>query len=70
MEKQELIDIIKKFSMSGWDLIAKPAMVYLEKGDNQGELIAAIIEADQVCGSCGCELDPLYKRFLKLKNLL
>lgn len=29
-------------------------------------LIAAIEQADKECGSCGCDLDPLYKRTLEL----
>lgn len=31
-------------------------------------LIASIKQADRECGSCGCELDPLYKRALVLLN--
>ena len=29
-------------------------------------MIAAIEEADRLCGNCGCALDPLYKRVLTL----
>ena len=34
------------------------------------ELIAAVEQADEECGSCGCEYDALYKRFLALKSAL
>jgi hypothetical protein len=30
------------------------------------ELVAAVKKADNECGSCGCEFDPLYKRALVL----
>ena len=30
------------------------------------DLIKAIGQADEVCGNCGCSLDPLYKSALKL----
>ena len=29
-------------------------------------LIEAIRQADAVCGRCGCELDPLYRRAIAL----
>ena len=29
-------------------------------------LVSAIKQADKECGTCGCELDPLYKRALEL----
>ena len=29
-------------------------------------LVSAIRQADEECGSCGCEFDPLYKRALEL----
>lgn len=31
-----------------------------------GYLVSAIKQADKECGSCGCELDPLYKKALEL----
>ncbi|HBG00420.1 MAG TPA: hypothetical protein DDW87_02435 [Firmicutes bacterium] len=62
----ELRAIMTKFAQSGWDLIDLPAKAWLEgKGDKQ-ELTAAIKQADRECGSCGCALDPLYKRALEL----
>jgi hypothetical protein len=66
----ELNVIVNKFIDSGWDLIAEPAKKYLEDKSNKQEFIDAVIEADKQCGSCGCELDPLYKKFIKLKELL
>jgi CotS family spore coat protein len=37
---------------------------------NKEAFITAIEQADQECGSCGCEFDPLYKKFLAMKDLL
>lgn len=51
---EELKFIMEKFVASGWDLISIPAQQWLEG------------KADKECGSCGCELDPLYKRALEL----
>ena len=62
----ELKTIMKKFASSGWDLIAVPAQQWLDgKGDND-TLVSAIKQDDKECGTCGCELDPLYKRALEL----
>lgn len=66
----ELKEIIKKFSNSGWDLIEKPAQDWLNGVNNKDELLASIEQADKECGSCGCEFDQLYKRALELKDLL
>ncbi|MPN56514.1 hypothetical protein SDC9_204204 [bioreactor metagenome] len=63
---KELMHILKKFSESGWDLIAVPSTAWLQGKDNKDELTAAIKEADKSCGSCGCEFDPLYKRALEI----
>lgn len=69
----ELITIITKFSESGWDLIDAPSLAWLNANNDKEvpetvttELIAAIKKADDECGSCGCEFDPLYKRALVL----
>lgn len=69
MANVEIIEIIKKFSESGWELIDAPSKRWL--GDNKSliataELIKAVEQADKECGSCGCEFDPLYKRALEL----
>ena len=49
-----------------WELIAAPARGWLEGRTDRDALVAAIRQADRECGSCGCELDPLYKRALAL----
>ena len=59
---EELKNIMEKFVESGWDLIASPAEKWLNGVANKEELIAALKEADKECGSCGCELDSLYKK--------
>ena len=66
---QELISIITKFSECGWDLIDAPSKAWLNDKDNTEKttaLITAVKQADVECGSCGCEMDPLYKQALKL----
>jgi hypothetical protein len=63
---EELKTILDKFAESGWDLIDEPAKKYLCGVDNRITLIKAIEQADEQCGSCGCEFDPLYKRALEL----
>ena len=62
----ELNEILQKFVDSGWDLIADPAQAWLNGDDNKAELVEAVKTADEECGSCGCEFDPLYKRALVL----
>ena len=66
MEEVELRGIVKRFAQSGWDLIAQPAKDYLDGADCREELVEAVRQADEECGSCGCEYDALYKRFLVL----
>ena len=68
--REELIQIMTKFSESGWDLIDTPSKSWLEGKGDTSKLIAAIEQADKECGSCGCDFDPLYKRALSLKELL
>ena len=63
---EELKTILAKFAESGWNLIDVPAKEYLCGVDNRITLIKAIEQADEQCGSCGCEFDPLYKRALEL----
>lgn len=47
-------------------MISVPAKAWLEgKGDKEA-LVVAIEQANEECGSCGCELDPLYKKALDL----
>jgi hypothetical protein len=64
--REELIQILTKFAASGWDLIAAPSKAWLEGDGDKAALIAAIQQADTECGSCGCELDPLYKKALSI----
>ena len=63
---EELKAIMEKFAASGWDLIAAPAQQWLDGNADKDNLVSAIRQADTECGSCGCELDPLYKRALEL----
>lgn len=63
---EELRTIMEAFVASGWELIAVPAQRWLNGTADREALIAAIRRADAECGSCGCELDPLYKRALEL----
>ncbi|MDY4518899.1 MAG: hypothetical protein SPE01_09795 [Candidatus Spyradocola sp.] len=63
---EELRTIMEAFVASGWELIAEPAQQWLNGTADRKAFIAAIRRADAECGSCGCELDPLYKRALEL----
>lgn len=65
---EELKGIVTKFAESGWDLIDAPSKTWLdgETSVNKAALIAAVEKADAECGSCGCDMDPLYKRALEL----
>ena len=70
MEEHELRIILKRFADSEWELIAAPANAYLDGEDCNDWLIAAVEQANEECGSCGCEYDALYRRFLELKQEL
>ena len=48
--------------------IVNPAQAWLDGKGNTEALISAIKQADKECGSCGCELDPLYKKALEILN--
>lgn len=63
---EELKAIMEKFAASGWDLISVPAQQWLDGSFDKEALVTAIKQADKECGSCGCDLDPLYKRALEL----
>ncbi len=63
---EELKSIMEKFVASGWELISVPAKEWLDGKSDKDVLISAIKQADKECGSCGCELDLLYKRALEL----
>ncbi len=72
-KSNELTIILTKFAESGWDVIDTPSKTWLE-AEQAGKLtneinlslINAVKQADEECGSCGCEFDPLYKRALEL----
>lgn len=70
MEEHELRTILKRFADSGWELLSVPANAYLCGESCKDKLISAVEQADEECGSCGCEYDALYKRFLALKHAL
>ena len=70
MENLELTNIVKRFADSGWTLLAVPAANYLKDKNTSDQLITAVKEADKQCGTCGCDFDPLYKRFLELVSNL
>lgn len=67
---EELRIILEKFAKSGWSLIAIPSKAYLDGNGTKEDLIKAIEQADKECGNCGCEFDSLYKKCIKLKELL
>jgi len=73
ISNHELFSIIKTFADSEWDLIDAPAKAWLNAKEDPEksktatiELIDAVKKADVECGNCGCEMDPLYKKALKL----
>ena len=63
---EELNEILQKFAASGWELIAVPSRAWLDGQGDRDKLAAAIRQAAAECGSCGCELDLLYKKALTL----
>jgi hypothetical protein len=72
-QENELTKVITKFAESGWDVIDTPSKIWLNANINgeipeaiTAELVDAVKKADNECGNCGCEFDPLYKRALVL----
>ncbi|MDR2545948.1 MAG: hypothetical protein LBC96_00355 [Lachnospiraceae bacterium] len=68
-KSEELVSIVTKFAESGWDLLDAPAKKWLavtDCADSDKALITAIKQAVTDCGSCGCEMDTLYKKALVL----
>jgi len=63
---EALHGILERFAASGWELIADPARKWLDGKGDRAVLRAAIQQAERECGSCGCELDPLYQRALEM----
>lgn len=70
LDNDELKIILDKFADSGWEMISTPSRRYLNGDETRENLIKAIEQAANECGSCGCEYDPLYKRFFELRDLL
>ncbi|MGI5864833.1 MAG: hypothetical protein ACOX6T_22675 [Myxococcales bacterium] len=66
----ELREIIATFAKSGWDLIAEPSKRWLNGDCNKEELLAAVKQANELCGACGCAYDSLYKQVLASEALL
>ncbi len=69
VKNEELNEIITKFAGSGWDILDGPSKAWLNGEISEEGLITVIKQADSECGSCGCELDPLYKRALELLSV-
>ncbi len=69
-EQTEFRSIIETFAACGWDVLDGPAQTWLKDPASYPALLEAIKAADLACGSCGCELDPLYKRALALAAVL
>jgi hypothetical protein len=70
-KNERMTELATKFAESGWDVIDAPAKKWLSVTDccdTNNELIKALKQADEECGSCGCEMDPLYKEALTLLN--
>ena len=65
---EKLNQIMERFVISGWDLIAVPARNWLAGKRNVPAMIAAIQQAEAECGGCGCEMDSLYPQALALLN--
>ncbi|MCL1900973.1 MAG: hypothetical protein FWG51_01065 [Firmicutes bacterium] len=65
-KNEELKTILKKFAELNWELINKPSKAWIEGKNNTEELLIVLKKAEEECGSCGCEFDPLYKRAYEL----
>ena len=69
MIDNELQKIVEKFAASGWEMIDVPSKAWLadmNSATKKQKLIEAVKKADKDCGTCGCELDALYKKALTL----
>ena len=74
--REKLAEIIRKLADSDYALVSEPAKLWLASMDDaEGSkaaskaLTAALEQAVKECGSCGCELDALYKKALAMKDL-
>ncbi len=63
---EELRKILQIFVDSGWELISGVSQDWLDGKGDKAALVTAIQQADAECGSCGCDMDPLYKKALAL----
>ncbi len=63
---EELQGILERFAGSGWELIALPSRRWLDGQENREELVRAL----QICGNCGCDLDSLYPKALRLLEIV
>ena len=68
MENKRLTEILTQFAECEWDVIDGPAKDWLKTKDCEAtkKLTAALKQAQSECGSCGCEMDPLYAEALGL----
>lgn len=67
---EELQGILERFAGSGWELIALPSRRWLDGQENREELVRALQQAQQICGNCGCDLDSLYPKALRLLEIV
>ena len=63
---EELRGILERFAGSGWELIALTSRRWLDGQENREELV----RAQQICGTCGCDLDSLYPKALRLLEIV
>ena len=74
--RAKLTELVKKFAATDIEPLATAAKAWLEVKDDgeaskkaSADLIVAIETADSKCGNCGCDMDPLYKQALAMKDL-
>ena len=74
--RAKLTELVEKFAATDIEPLATAAKAWLEVKDDgeaskkaSADLIVAIETADSKCGNCGCDMDPLYKQALAMKDL-
>ena len=65
-KNEELFMIMTKFADSGWDLICESSEAWINGKKSNDEILPVIVQANDECGRCGCEFDPLYKKAIDL----
>jgi len=65
-KNEELLKLMTKFADSGWDLICEPAEAWIMGTMGNKEMLQVLEQANNECGNCGCEFDPLYGRAIEL----